>query len=114
MAIPLFYFGPVGRASALSKVVIDTIFITGFLLSSLATIDIGDRFGVSPAARGDKVTTGIYKYLKHPMYTGYAISEFGCVLMNPVNIFIYTLSMACYFLRAKKEDSLFKNYNKKN
>ncbi|MDO9181627.1 MAG: DUF1295 domain-containing protein, partial [Bacteriovorax sp.] len=57
--------------------------IVGFTISTLALFDLGSSFGVSPANRG-AVKTGLYRYVRHPMYSGYAISEFGFILLNPM------------------------------
>jgi len=58
--------------------VLNFLSITGFLLATLATIELGDRFGVSPAARGQRCQTGVYKWLGHPMYTGYMMRAGLC------------------------------------
>ena len=81
--------------------------ILGFTISTLALFDLGSSFGVSPANRG-VVRTGLYRYIRHPMYSGYVISEFGFILLNPLNIFIWILSMAFYITRTKYEDRLLK------
>lgn len=77
--------------------------IIGFTLSTLALVDLGSSFGVAPANRG-VIRTGLYRCIEHPMYSGYAISEFGFFFLNPFNFFIWMLSSCLYILRAKKEN----------
>jgi len=82
--------------------------ILGFTISTLALFDLGEAFGVSPANRGI-VTTGLYRYIRHPMYTGYVIAECGFVLLNPFNVIIWIISIGLYFTRTKIEDRILRN-----
>jgi len=77
--------------------------VIGFTISTLAVFDLGGSFGVSPANRG-VVRTGLYRYIRHPMYTGYVISEFGFVLLNPFNLILWAISSALYFYRSMLEN----------
>lgn len=105
-AIPLAYldagvYDPLTSASA------NLLTIGGFLLVTLATIDLGYSFGVSPAFRS-VVSTGVYRWFRHPMYIGYCIAEFGRVLVNPLNAPIFLLSVLLYYQRSTIEASLLK------
>lgn len=82
--------------------------ISGFLISTLAIIELGDSMGVSPAFRSTLRTGGIYHYFKHPMYLGYLLAEFGVVLLNPLNIFIFFLSSFGYWTRMRIEDKILR------
>ena len=82
--------------------------ILGFTISTLAIFDLGSSFGVSPANRG-LVTNGLYRYARHPMYTGYVIAEFGFVLLNPINLIIWVISVGFYFARTKIEERVLSN-----
>ena len=82
--------------------------ILGFTISTLALFDLGSSFGVSPANRG-MVRTGLYRYIRHPMYSGYVISELGFVFLNPFNAIIWMISIGLYFFRTKLEDQVLKN-----
>lgn len=79
--------------------------VIGFTISTLAVFDLGGSFGVSPANRG-VVRTGLYRYARHPMYSGYVISEFGFVLLNPFNFIFWGISIALYFYRAAIENTV--------
>lgn len=100
-AMPLLYFGPVA-ASKLSFLASDLLSIVGFLMVVFATLELGTSIGISPTNRG-MVRSGIYRYVKHPMYLGYAFSEFGLTLVNPMNIILWGVSCGLYLMRAHQE-----------
>jgi len=104
-AVPLFYFHATTTNSHLFLAAA-LLSIFGFLISTLAVIELGDRIGIAAAKRGDICQTGVYQYMKHPMYIGYIISEFGNILLNPFNLLIFTLSIAGYGLRAWRENNV--------
>lgn len=104
-AMPLLYFGPTVSSKVLF-LVSDLSAIIGFLIVAFATIELGTSMGISPANRGF-VHTGIYRYIKHPMYLGYVISEIGLVILNPLNIVLFSISLSLYLLRTKSENKIF-------
>lgn len=107
-AWPFIYQGN-GNLLLVHAVLISSILaILGFTISTLALFDLGSAFGVSPANRG-VVSTGLYRYVRHPMYTGYVIAEFGFVLLNPINLIFWTISVGLYFSRTKLEDRILRN-----
>jgi protein-S-isoprenylcysteine O-methyltransferase Ste14 len=106
-ACPFVYLDPHNswsHASLISSI----LAIVGFTISTLALFDLGSSFGVSPANRA-VVRDGLYRYLRHPMYLGYAISEFGFVFLNPINMLTYCMSMSLYFIRTKLENRVLEN-----
>lgn len=107
-AFPFFYMGSSGSISQWAMIGFNLLAILGFGLAALALLDLGKSFGISPANRG-RVTSGVYRFVNHPMYLGYAIAEFGLILLNPMNAFIYCLSMSLYFYRAKIEEKALNN-----
>lgn len=102
-AVPLCYLKPTTFSPTFLLIAI-LLNIAGFLLSTLATIELGDRMGVAPAKRGEICQTGVYRLTKHPMYVGYIIAELGNVLLNPLNVLIFIFSMGGYSVRAIKEN----------
>lgn len=103
-AIPLLYFGPIGASKAL-VLGADLLSIAGFLMVAFATLELGTSIGIAPANRG-LVRSGIYRRIKHPMYTGYVISELGLVLLNPLNAILAFISVSLYVFRAKSEGTI--------
>lgn len=106
-AIPLLYFGSTVSSKALF-LASDLLAIVGFLIVVLATVELGTSIGISPANRG-LVRSGIYRYIKHPMYLGYVISELGLVFLNPLNIALLVISVSLYTFRAKSENQILKS-----
>ncbi|HLE12703.1 MAG TPA: isoprenylcysteine carboxylmethyltransferase family protein [Bacteriovoracaceae bacterium] len=104
-ALPLLYL-PAESASSFAALASTLLAIAGFTISTLALLDLGTSFGVAPANRGI-VRSGLYRYLRHPMYAGYVIAEVGFVLLNPVNAVILAASFFFYILRAKLENRIF-------
>lgn len=105
-AMPLLYFDPSTDIKALFALS-SLLSILGFLLVTFATLELGSSMGISPARR-ELVKSGIYRYIKHPMYTGYIISESGLALLNPFNGLLLLLSVSLYFVRAKSENHILK------
>ena len=56
--------------------------ITGLILVLLSAIRLGKNFRpfLAPKANGNLVTTGIYSYIRHPMYIGTILSLLGLVV----------------------------------
>lgn len=96
-AMPLMYAGGVSHS-----VLSDVLSILGFALATIALLELGRSFGVAPANRGH-VRSGVYRYVSHPMYLGYALSELGMCLVNPVNVAVFVFSGALYVSRALLE-----------
>jgi protein-S-isoprenylcysteine O-methyltransferase Ste14 len=105
-AIPLLYFGPIGASKAFILGA-DLLSIVGFLMVAFATLELGTSIGIAPANRGP-VRSGIYRRIKHPMYTGYVLSEVGLVLLNPLNAVLFLVSTILYFIRAGFEQKILK------
>jgi protein-S-isoprenylcysteine O-methyltransferase Ste14 len=55
--------------------------LTGFLISLWAKLSLRRSFGILPANRG-VVTSGIYRFIRHPMYCGYFVRDLGFLLPN--------------------------------
>lgn len=108
-AMPLLYLGPTITNKSLF-LTSDLLAILGFLIVVLATIELGTSIGISPANRG-LVRTGIYRFIRHPMYVGYAISEIGMILLNPMNLILLIVSVSMYAFRAKSENRILKVFN---
>lgn len=64
--------------------------------------------GTGPPANLAPFRTAPYSYIKHPMYTGYVISEIGLVLLNPLNAVLVVISISLYTFRAKSENRILK------
>ena len=104
--LPLFYVSPGAPILAWVGLTASILAIIGFSIATFAAIELGSRMGVSPAARGERCMTGVYRWFRHPMYAGYIIAESGWTLIHPVNIVLFAVSFMGYGTRAQAEDIL--------
>jgi len=79
----------------------------GLILVVTAFLSLNRSFGVAPENRGVK-TGGVYKFVRHPMYLGYILTETGYVVENAsvFNLFILTASVLFLILRLLAEERL--------
>lgn len=101
-ALPLLYFTPLPGTVQWRLTTVSVLTLIGFALSTFAMLDLGRSFGVSPANRV-RVTSGVYAFMNHPMYTGYVIAELGMCIGNFWNLPIATLALGLYVVRGKWE-----------
>jgi protein-S-isoprenylcysteine O-methyltransferase Ste14 len=83
------------------------IMSAGLLLSISAKVCLNRSFGVTAANRGVQ-RTGPYRFLRHPMYTGYVVTQATFLLLNPClwNLAIYALSWSVQVLRIRAEEKV--------
>jgi len=103
-SVPFFYHNPLLNTAGSPFLFGDTLALAGALLSTWGVIDLGRRFGIAPAKRGEVCRSGVYRWLRHPIYAGYALLELDCVFLNPANLVIYLISMASLVVRSYLED----------
>ncbi len=84
-----------------------TLMMIGFLLQLHAKISLGRSFGVVPANRGIKLS-GPYRFIRHPMYSGYLLGHLGFLSMNASlwNLAVYTFCYATQAVRLMAEERL--------
>ncbi|MFT6631889.1 MAG: protein-S-isoprenylcysteine O-methyltransferase Ste14 [Bacteriovoracaceae bacterium] len=105
--LPLIYLSaPYGIESNLIKLVADLLAITGFLVVTWATIDLGTKIGISPAKRGDPCRKGLYRYISHPMYLGYGVAQIGFIFLNKWNLIIFFTSVLLFYIRSLYENKV--------
>jgi protein-S-isoprenylcysteine O-methyltransferase Ste14 len=80
-----FSFAPEPITIAISAV--------GLIIVVLGKLSIGRSFGLAPANRGI-VSTGLYRFVRHPIYLGYLITHVGFVLANGANWNLLVLGAA--------------------
>ena len=95
----------------------------GFGLYTIKHNKLGN-FNITPDIKENAslITTGAYRYIRHPMYFSVLVMMFGVVVSKPTlfSFFIYVLLVVTLFLKAKKEEMLwmersseYKNYMRK-
>lgn len=79
----------------------------GSAVSLAAKAFLGRSFGIVAANRGVKAS-GIYRFVRHPMYMGYMLSHVGFLTMyfSMPNVAIYAVVWSCFWLRAKEEEKI--------
>lgn len=90
-----------------SPLVGGTLMLMGLVVQVLAKIALGTSLGCVPAHRGLKLN-GPYRFIRHPMYAGYALSHLGFLLMNPTlwNLLLYAGCESLQVLRLLAEERL--------
>jgi protein-S-isoprenylcysteine O-methyltransferase Ste14 len=84
-----------------------------FLLFGLVAINYNKlgNFNIQPKLKeGSKlITTGIYAYVRHPMYTSVMGMMLGVLISTPslIEYFLFFLLFIVLLLKAKKEESLW-------
>jgi protein-S-isoprenylcysteine O-methyltransferase Ste14 len=79
--------------------------IIGMVVTNIALGSLGRGFGIFAANRQIK-TSGLYQFIRHPLYAGEALWFFALVLMNwsPFNALLYCVQSACQLKRIKDEE----------
>jgi protein-S-isoprenylcysteine O-methyltransferase Ste14 len=77
----------------------------GLMVVVLGKLSLGRSFGLTPANRG-VVSTGLYRFVRHPIYLGYLITHVGFVVANPAdwNLLVLAGTDAALLLRARCEE----------
>lgn len=81
------------------------LMVFGIFLHIGAKMSLRRSFGIVAADRGIK-STGMYRFVRHPMYFGYLVVHIGFVLASPSvwNIAVYALSWGCLTARIFAEE----------
>jgi protein-S-isoprenylcysteine O-methyltransferase Ste14 len=72
-----------------------------------AFLSLNRSFGLAPENRGIR-TTGVYKFVRHPMYLGYVLAEGGFIVtdFSAFNLAVLTISLLFLLLRLRSEERL--------
>lgn len=81
------------------------ISICGLLIVIAGKLSLGRSFGLMPANRG-VVSTGVYRYVRHPIYLGYLLTHVAFVAANPSgwNVAVLVVSDIALLARAVREE----------
>ena len=81
------------------------LIMVGTAIALAAKLSLRRSFSLVPANRGVKVG-GAYRFVRHPMYTGYVINHVGFLLMffSVWNIAVYLTCWVLLYLRAIEEE----------
>ena len=82
-----------------------TISAIGLMIVVLGKLSLGRSFGLTPANRGI-VCSGLYRFVRHPIYLGYLITHVGFVVAYPAdwNLAVLAAADVALLLRAICEE----------
>jgi protein-S-isoprenylcysteine O-methyltransferase Ste14 len=94
-------FHPVGGLELLYS----SLQVAGVVLAASAVITLGRSFGIVAANRGIR-TGGPYRFVRHPLYSAYILTETGYLLENPSlrNWCLFGVVMAFQAVRIVEEE----------
>ncbi len=78
---------------------------TGTAIAFAAKLSLRRSFGLVPANRGIK-SGGTYRFVRHPMYSGYVLNHIGFLLLycSLWNVAVYAITWVLLYLRAIEEE----------
>jgi protein-S-isoprenylcysteine O-methyltransferase Ste14 len=102
------------------SIVGESLEFAGAILVIGGFLSLNRSFGIAPENRGIK-TKGMYRIVRHPMYSGYILTETGFVLNNLSLFNVIILATVIFFLvlrlqaeeRLLREDSAYQAYAQK-
>ena len=117
--IPIIpYFFPLPHIVKYSGVVIATV---GFLIVLIAILQLSKNLTPfpTPKASGELIKTGLYKFVRHPIYSGIFLAASGIALYTCLywQLSISFILVVLFYFKSKYEESLliqkypdYKNY----
>jgi len=89
----------------------EIIQVAGLTGMVAAAISLGRSFGIAPADRGLR-TTGLYAWIRHPLYAMEICFFVGYLVANPSwrNLAVLTADTALQLFRALREERILKHY----
>ena len=88
-----------------SDAVSTSLVVAGAAIALGAKLSLRRSFGIVPANRGVK-RGGLYRFVRHPMYSGYIVNQIGFLLLyfSAWNVAIYAVAWLAFLARAKEEE----------
>jgi protein-S-isoprenylcysteine O-methyltransferase Ste14 len=103
LAPPLLH--PGHGAPLAPEILTVAVSIAGLAVVIAGKVSLGRSFGLMPANRG-VVSTGLYRFVRHPIYMGYLITHVAFLVANPTifNISMLAAGDAALLVRAMCEE----------
>ena len=81
--------------------------MVGFLLNIAAKVSLNRSFGITAANRGVK-RHGPYRFMRHPMYAGYIMTQIAFLAFSPSlwNLVVYLITWSAQLLRIWTEERM--------
>jgi protein-S-isoprenylcysteine O-methyltransferase Ste14 len=82
----------------------------GFLIILLAILQLNKNLTPFPTPKenGELISTGLYKYIRHPIYTGIFLASLGIAFYNSTywQLVISIILLILFYFKSKYEESL--------
>lgn len=91
--------------SLISHAVADSLAILSVVLTLWARLTLGRNIGLVPAQR-EIVTSGPYRFVRHPIYTAIFVSTLAVILQTytPLNFSLFSLGIFWFLLKSVAEE----------
>jgi protein-S-isoprenylcysteine O-methyltransferase Ste14 len=110
LTLLLLVLNPFGRWFEVERVISLTLFIFAAIILANAAVALGSALTASPIPKDDAqlVTHGIYRYIRHPMYSALLLIGLGLVISrcNLFAVLIFASLAAVLTYKSRYEDAL--------
>ena len=98
---------PTSLAGMAPELVAATASGLGLAVIVAGKLSLGRSFGLLPAHRGI-VSTGMYRFVRHPIYLGYLVTHFAFLLAHPSiwNLAVLAVADSALYVRAGLEEQM--------
>lgn len=98
---------PAPASTVIPSAAASAVMFAGLIVQIAAKVMLWRSFGLVPANRGIK-TGGVYRFVRHPMYAGYALTHAGFLVGFPDyrNALLYLVVLLIQIARIWREESL--------
>jgi protein-S-isoprenylcysteine O-methyltransferase Ste14 len=96
---------PVAVTALASESLTVMVSAVGLMIVVLGKLSLGRSFGLTPANRG-VVCSGVYRFVRHPIYLGYLVTHVGFVMAHPglLNLALLITADVALMMRAICEE----------
>lgn len=116
LLLALLLLNPFDSLSDIERIFSLTLYAVATLILASAAVALGSALTASPIPKDDAdlVTSGIYKWIRHPMYTALILIGFGLVLgtFNFYSLLIYATLVMVLIYKSRYEDQLLSERHK--
>ena len=108
-AFPLLVTPTMVGSPLLPAPILYVVIALGQCLQIYAKMYLGTSFGIVAANRGVK-QLGPYRFVRHPMYAGYVLTQIALLLALPSlrNAAFYSLALVCHVVRIECEERVLR------